>query len=78
MTKGELLLLTTKSIPYPAQIKELDFDSEAEAIRFTWRGSRFRVSTDLLVETVGDGVLSSDNESILLQALLERTMSQTD
>ena len=44
--------------------------SEADAIRFSWRGTRFRVTTDNIVEEVGENVLIGSNEALLLEALL--------
>ena len=69
MNTTEMLERTIQRIPYPSQISQLEF--ERAAIRFTWRGHRFRVSESMIVETVGNGVLIGDNASILLQELLK-------
>ena len=36
--KGKLVMAVLTGLPYAEQIKDLDLDSEADAIRFTWRG----------------------------------------
>ena len=71
MTHAELVMLCYKQIPYSSQIAELDL-STADEIRFSWRGTRFRVDDILSVEEVGDGVLICSDLAILMQALLQK------
>ena len=40
MTRGELIIAVCNAFP----ITKLDVDSEREAIRFEWKGRRFRVT----------------------------------
>jgi hypothetical protein len=65
------------SIPYAGQICDEDL-TEADAFRFTWRGTRFRVSSSLMVEEVGwRGFLAGSNAAILLEALLKMRRQYT-
>ena len=73
LTKEQLVELISKTIPYANQTKGWDWSSEADAVRFTWRDTRFRVDCDLYVETVDGAILVGNNESLLLRALLEQT-----
>jgi len=60
----------------PNALKISDIDSAGiNNVRFTWRGSRFRVSNHLVVEEVEGGVLSRSNEALLVQALLQDAVS---
>lgn len=68
--KAEVLSRLLDVIPYPDQIAGLDTTSEPRAIRFTWRGSRFRVSTDFSVEQCEGGMLKGSNEALLIEALM--------
>lgn len=72
MDKQGLIQHIAQRWPYVAQISQLDMDTEKDAIRFDWRGTRFRVSHCLGVEEVGDGVLAGSNLTIALGALLRR------
>jgi hypothetical protein len=73
-TKGELIEAIMRAVPYPQHINAIDLDSEADAIRFTWRGDRFRVSTTLFVETSDGHFLNGGNLSILMEQLIKRGM----
>jgi hypothetical protein len=70
MKPTQLLELIIRALPYPSQIRELEI--EENAVRFVWRSQRFRVSTSMRAETVGNGVLIGDDASILLSSLIER------
>lgn len=71
MTKDELVVRIFRRLPYSNQISKLDTESEADAIRFSWRGDGFRVSVGgLSVEQVNDGTLSGSNLAILMEFLL--------
>lgn len=75
MTKDQLLELVLRGLPYSNQIKNIDTQSESQAIRFDWRDTRYRVYTvgeyGLDVEEVGNGVLIGSDRAILMRALLE-------
>lgn len=66
----KLLEAVISSLPYSNQIKDLDLSSEASAIRFTWRGARYRVSNGLYVEEVRNSSLAGSDIAILMQDLL--------
>jgi hypothetical protein len=63
-----------KTIPYPEQIRELDLDGEPSAIRFTWRGIRFRVDYKdrVWTEEVQGKLLSGSNTCLLMDVLLQQ------
>lgn len=72
-TKEELFMAINKCLPYPAQISELDFSTEKDAIRLTWRKTnKFRISTNGHVEEVSDGVLIGSDISIMFRELIKR------
>ena len=73
MTRDEAVELVVAALPYPAQIKELDTTSEETALRFTWRGNRFRFSyaTSWMVEEVTDCFLAGSDLAILVEALIK-------
>ena len=73
MTNAELMELLIASLPYPDQIKNLDLTSSETAIRFDWRGIRFRISQSKSVEEVKDGMLSGSNIAIILEHLVKKT-----
>lgn len=80
MNKEKLLVRILARLPYSNQITNVDMSSELEAIRFTWRGTRFRVSGGMglpYVEEVEGQMLSGSNISILLQGLLRNDPSNT-
>ena len=68
--KETLVELVNKAMPYSNQIEQWDF-SEDSAVRFIWRGNKFRVCQNLGVETVGNGVLIGSDISILLEKLIK-------
>lgn len=68
--KESLVEIIYRALPYSNQIESLDL-SEDGAIRFRWRGNKFRISQhSLLVEEIGDGVLMGSDISILLEKLI--------
>lgn len=70
MTKEEILVKLIKNIPYPNQISDLDLSSESDAIRFTWRSDRFRISLTGSVEQVEKPFLAGSNMAILMETLI--------
>ena len=74
-TKEKAVELINKVVPYSQQIKDWDFTTEENAIRFEWRSDVFRVDlTYCSVEEVGDGILSGSNIAILLTHLLKTNL----
>jgi hypothetical protein len=79
MHKGQLIEAILLAVPYPQQTTEWDIASEEGAIRFSWRGDRFRVSLNgLLVETVRGGILAGDNPAILMESLVRRAVVEIE
>lgn len=70
MDNNELRGLIVSVLPYPDQIHDWDMTLESQ-VRFTWRGTRFRVSKGLMVEESENGMLSGSNLAIVLGALLK-------
>jgi len=73
MNNSELLELVIASLPYPDQITNIDFTSSDIAIRFSWRGDKFRVSNNKMVEQVERGCLAGSNLAIVLEHLINKT-----
>ena len=75
MAKDEVVEVIIRALPYAGQINKLDTTGDDSAVRFTWRGTEFRVSTSgtFSTETVEGPMLVGGNMSILLEALLVRT-----
>ena len=71
MDKQEVVMRIVQKWPYADQIVSLDWQVEENAIRLGWRGDKFRVSTNLMVEEVEGGCLSGSNLAIVLEALLK-------
>ena len=72
-TKEELLMAIYKCLPYPEQISDLDFSTDNDAIRLTWRKkNKFRISTNGHVEEVSDGILIVSDISIMFRELIKR------
>jgi hypothetical protein len=73
--KGKAVELVVTSLPYPAQIKDWDLESEADAIRFSWRGSRYRFSFTgaWMVEEIQGSMLAGTDQAILIEALIHTT-----
>lgn len=70
--REKLMELVLKALPYSEQLTDLNFESEVDTIRFTWREVRYRVTNTLYVEEVQDGILASTDRTILMQTLLAR------
>lgn len=68
MNKGQIL--EKLWLRLPGTPKNIDIDSEQNAVRFDYQGIRFRVDTHLSVESVEGGLLKSCVASSLMQALL--------
>ena len=75
MNFEKLLELIYSSLPYPEQVKDWDLTSDSEALRFTWRDTRFRVTKALFIEEVKEHFLYGTDLCILLQKLLKDNAS---
>lgn len=73
MNNSELLELTIASLPYPEQIKNIDFTIEPDAIRFNWRSSKYPVSSNLSVDVIENGCLVGSDITIVIGSLLKKT-----
>lgn len=68
---NKLMELITKALPGSNQISDWIIKNEHQ-VRFTWRGCKFVVHSNLLVEEIiQDGLLTYTNLCILLKRLLE-------
>ncbi len=70
MNKDQLIQLVISRIPYPAQICSINTVAENNAIRFDWRGGRYRITLNFEVEECVDGMLCGSDKTILMQALI--------
>ncbi len=77
MTKGILMMIIMKGLPYCENINDLDFECE-DAILFTWRETQYKVSTTLFTLTKEENEIcwSGGSKAILLEALLLRVYLQ--
>ena len=78
MTKEQLVTLIYKALPYSEQIKDLDFSSEADAVRFNWRGTKFRVDSRFSVDEVDDGMLKGSDFALVVGELVKRTSMMSE
>jgi len=69
LSNNEIIESVLKNIPNPHLIKNIDLSFD-DSIRFDWIGRRYKVSYDLYVEVVEDGVLTRENDAKFLQHLL--------
>jgi hypothetical protein len=76
----EIKQLIVDAIPYPNQISGMHVepwqDGTFAAVRFTWRGTTFRVTDTLGVECVEGRLLVGSNIAIVLERLLETMIQQ--
>jgi hypothetical protein len=77
MNQEQLIELIYRAIPYSNQIRNIDL-SEFEVVRFTWRRTRFRVSTTLHVDEVDSPFLRGSNISLLMRTLLQKEQMTAD
>lgn len=77
MKQGELVQAVMKGVPYPQHVNDLDLESESNAIRFEWRGDRFRVSESGMVEQHKNGCLCGSNIAILMEQCVKIGMVNT-
>ena len=71
MKPVQILELVIQAMPNPEHIGRIDVESEDNAVRFSWRGVRFRVSSGLFVEEAHNSMLCGSNLATVVQALLK-------
>jgi hypothetical protein len=68
----QVVTVINRALPYSNQIEDWDL-SKPNVIRFTWRGSRFRVGNGIYVEEcTPTGFLLGSVSAIMLQELLRQ------
>lgn len=67
----EILNVVLVAIPYAHLMSDIDMHNSSDSLRFTWRGTRYRVSEHFGVDEVGDGVLIGSDKAILMERLLK-------
>lgn len=74
-TQAELVAHIMRCLPLPNQAQFTCHASEPEAVRFNWRGQRFRVAKlahkYFVDECVEPGLLGGSNSTLLLERLLQ-------
>lgn len=76
-TKEEIIQAVYSVLPYSDQIIELDFTNHVNEIRFTWRGKRYVAGLDGFTGISEPGIITGDNSSIMLAALLKNYWIKT-
>jgi len=71
MSASKNFEIVLKALPYPDQIKDIDFGEVT--VEFSWRGSRYCVKENLDVWEVDEGLLCGNDKAMLLEALLRKT-----
>jgi hypothetical protein len=72
-TATEVLETVLKAVPHPHLIENIELQPDANVLRFTWRGTRFRVDELFRCDEVGDGVLIGSDQAILMERTLQLT-----
>ncbi len=72
---AKVLETVLKAIPCAHLVEEIDLQAEPSVVRFTWRGTRYRVDDALRCDEVGDGVLIGSDQAILLERVLRLTQA---
>jgi hypothetical protein len=75
MTRDEAVEHVVAALPYPAQIRDWDTETESDSVRFTWRGTRYRFAyaNSWLVEEIDDGMLVGSDQALLIEQLIRVT-----
>lgn len=66
---GNIIEMLIRALPYPEQMTGIEVAENA--VEFTWRTRRYRVTKALGVDEVGDGVLIGSDRAILLRQCLQ-------
>lgn len=69
MTTAEIMARVLTRIPQVFEVVDNDA-SECQCYRFTWRSTRFQVSSTLSVDEVVGGTLARTDAAVLLHTLL--------
>lgn len=69
MDYGELIELLIRALPYPDQMRRIEFANDY--VEFDWRGVRYRFSSGGSVDEVRGSCLASSNSTILMQSLVQ-------
>lgn len=77
MTKGDLIAIIVNALPNPQLMRDIDLDSESDAIRFTWEGHTFRITTDLHIDQVEGNILATSTTITILMEKLLKTYRNT-
>jgi hypothetical protein len=72
----EILDTVLKAVPHPHLLSSIDFGSD-DVVRFTWRGTRYRVDSNFSCDEVGDGVLIGSDLAILMERTLKLSRALT-
>jgi len=70
MKNSKILERVISRLPYSDQVTDIDLDYD-KSIEFGWRGITYRVSENLCVEEVKDGMLMGSNSALLMEKLLQ-------
>lgn len=73
-TQAQIIELLINALPYPNQIKDIDIISEEDAVRFTWRSSKYRVSNALCTEQAYNECLITSDTAILIRRCLDQSV----
>lgn len=74
MKRENLIEAIVRAVPYPNQITDWDLSGYL-AVRFTWRGIRFRVSLEGYVEEIQGVFGVGNNISILMEKLIQHELN---
>ena len=70
-TPEQVIQAVVCAIPYPQHVKDWDLSSVPDAVRFTWRSDRFRVSLRSgMVEQEDGRLLCGSNIAILVESMI--------
>lgn len=68
--KDKILEQVLRGLPYSSKIRNIDTQRETNAIRFDWSGMRLRVTDNLMVSLIEDGLETTNTCSMLIHHLL--------
>jgi hypothetical protein len=72
-TPEKILETVLKAVPHPHLIENIELQPDAIVLRFTWRGTRYRVDELFRCEEIGEGVLIGSDLAILMERTLQLT-----
>lgn len=71
MSHAKIIERLLRAIPDPALIGGFEFDPTVVAVRFNWRGTRYRVTETLSVEEIQGSFLTGSDRAQLLEQCLK-------